>query len=91
MGSIPCRRFSLLAIAYPVVGKYFQVLEVHREMKHIQDFSCEKARLWLIHVFCKILDSYQLAVKFLIVHSIFVYVMRKNYNKTHFCKIYAVW
>ena len=39
--SSPCMRFSLLGIAHPVVGKYFQVLEVHREMKHIQDLSCE--------------------------------------------------
>ena len=42
MGSSPCRRFSLLGIAHPVVGKYLKVLEVHRGMKHIQDLSCEK-------------------------------------------------
>ena len=35
-------RFSLLGIAHPVVGKYFQVLEVHREMTHIQDLSCKE-------------------------------------------------
>ena len=35
-------RIRLLGIAHPVVGKYFQVLEVHRGMKHIQDLSCEK-------------------------------------------------
>ena len=29
VGSSPCRGFSLLGIAHPVVGKYFQVLEVH--------------------------------------------------------------
>ena len=31
MGSSPCRRFPLLGIAHPVVGKTFQVLEVHQE------------------------------------------------------------
>ena len=40
--SSPCKRIPLLGIAHPVVGKYFQVLEVHRGMKHIQDLSCEK-------------------------------------------------
>ena len=31
MGSSPCRRLSLLGIAHPVVGKTFQVLDVHQE------------------------------------------------------------
>ena len=31
VGSIPCRRLPLLGIAHPVVGKTFQVLEVHQE------------------------------------------------------------
>ena len=31
MGSSPCGRLSLLGIAHPVVGKTFQVLEVHHE------------------------------------------------------------
>ena len=31
MGSSPCRRLYLLGIAHPVVGKTFQVLEVHQE------------------------------------------------------------
>ena len=43
--SSPCMRFSLLGIPHPVVGKYFQVLEIHREMKHIQDLSCEKGQI----------------------------------------------
>ena len=42
VGSNPCRRNHLLGIAHLVVGKYFQVLEVHWGMKHIQDLSCEK-------------------------------------------------
>ena len=42
MGSSPCRRIHLLGIAHPVGGKYFQVLEVHRGMKLIQDLSREK-------------------------------------------------
>ena len=32
MGSNPCRRIPLLSIAHLVVGKYFQVLEVHQEV-----------------------------------------------------------
>ena len=35
-------RIPLLGIAQLVVGKYFQVLEVHRGMKPIQNLSCEK-------------------------------------------------
>ena len=41
MGSSPCRRLSLLGIAYPVVGKTFQVLEVHQE-KALHDVLVEK-------------------------------------------------
>ena len=45
MGSNPCRRIHLLGIAHPVVGIYFQALEVHRGMERIQDLSGEgKAR-----------------------------------------------
>ena len=51
----------------------------------------KKARLWLIHAFCKIMDSYPVYVKFWIVYLVYVYVMRRSCNKTHFCKIYAVW
>ena len=42
MGSSLCRRIHLLGIAHPVVGKYFQVLEVYPGMKQFQDLSFEK-------------------------------------------------
>ena len=58
------RDFFLLGIAHPFMGIYFQVLEVHREMKHIQDLSCEKGQIMAILVFCKVLDSYPIFVKF---------------------------
>ena len=45
MESSPCRRISLLGIAHPVVGKYFQVLEVHMGMKHVQELSVEKGQI----------------------------------------------
>ena len=51
----------------------------------------KKAKLWVIHIFCKILDSYPVYVKFWIVYSVSVYVMRKSCNKIHFCMIYVVW
>ena len=51
----------------------------------------KKGKLWLIHVFCKILDSYPVSVKFWIVYLVFVYLMRKSCNKTHFSMIYVVW
>ena len=41
MESNPCRKIHLLGIAHPVVGKYFQALEVHRGMERIQDLSGE--------------------------------------------------
>ena len=31
-----------MAIAHPVVEKYFQVLKVHKELKHIKDLSVKK-------------------------------------------------
>ena len=72
MGSSPCRRIHLLAIAHPVVGKYFQVLKVHKEPKHIKDLSVKKkAKLWFIFWFCNILDRI----------SNFVYVHKKFCNK----------
>ena len=49
----PRRRFSLLGIAYPVVGKYFQVLEVHRETKQAQEIISAKGQIWLCSVSCK--------------------------------------
>ena len=42
MGSNPCRKNFLLGITHLVVGKYFQVLEVHRELRQVQEFSYEK-------------------------------------------------
>ena len=56
MGSIPCRNTSLLGIAHLVMGKYFQALEVHRGMEHIQDLRGEeKARCDFAFIFCKFL------------------------------------
>ena len=53
MGSNPCRKFQLLDIAHPVVGKQFQVLEVYRA-KLIQDLSGEgKAIFGLVFLLCK--------------------------------------
>ena len=43
--SIHFRRISLLGIAHPVMGKYFQVLEAHRELRQVQEFSYEKGRI----------------------------------------------
>ena len=45
VGSSPYRKNSLLGIAHLVVGKYFQVLEVYRELKQVQEFSYEKGRI----------------------------------------------
>ena len=42
VGSSPCRRIHLLGIDHLVVGKCFQVLEIHRGMKQVQELSCEK-------------------------------------------------
>ena len=42
MGSSAYRRIFLLGIAQPVMVKYFQVLEVHREPKQVQEIDCEK-------------------------------------------------
>ena len=45
-------RIHLLGIAHLIVGKHFQVLEVHRGMNYIQDLSCEeKARFGFILYF----------------------------------------
>ena len=51
----------------------------------------KNAKLWLIHVFCKILESYPISVKFWIVYSVSMYVMTKSCKKTQFCMIYVVW
>ena len=68
MGSSPCRRLSLLGIAHPVVGKTFQVLEVHQEKALLEVLVEKKA----CYVFCKslgrkpdfcyILDCYPVSV-----------------------------
>ena len=84
MGISPCRRFSLLGIAHPVVGKYFQVLEVHREMKHTQELSCEKGQIMAYSCILKKKNN-------LDCYSVSIYVRRKSCNKTHSCNIYAVW
>ena len=39
--ALSCRRLSLLGIAHPVVGKTFQVLEVHQE-KALHEALVEK-------------------------------------------------
>ena len=52
VGSNPYRKIHLLGIAHPVVGKYFQTLEVHQGMERIQDLSGEeKARFWFVLYF----------------------------------------
>ena len=66
MGSIPCRRIPLLGIAHLVMGKYFQVLEVHQEVDTFE-VLVGKSRFWLCYVIRKILDSL----------SSFVYVNEK--------------
>ena len=74
MGSSPCRRIPLLGIAHPLVGKHFQVLEVHQEVDTFEVLVGKKSRFWLCYVICKILDSL----------SSFVYVNEKFCNKNLF-------
>ena len=38
-------RIFLLGIAHPIVGKYFQVLEVHMGMKYVQENCSERGRI----------------------------------------------
>ena len=57
MGSSPCRRIPLLSIAHPIMGKHFQVLEVHSEVDTFEVLVGKKARFWLCYVFLKIFDS----------------------------------
>ena len=57
MGISPCRRIPLLGIAHPVMGKHFQVLEVHQQVDTFEVLVGKKARFWLCYVICKILDS----------------------------------
>ena len=57
VGSSPCRRIPLLSIVHPVVGKHFQVLEVHQEVDTFEVLVRTKARFWLCYVTRKIMDS----------------------------------
>ena len=71
MGSSPCRRLSLLGIAHPVVGKTFQVLEVHQEKALLEVLVEMKVKMACCR-FCKslgrkpdffyILDCYPVSV-----------------------------
>ena len=74
MGSSPCRRIPLLGIAHPVVGKYFQVLEVHQEVDTFVVLVRKKAGFWLCYVSHKILDNL----------SNFIYVNENFCNKNLF-------
>ena len=75
MGSSPCRRIHLLGITQSIVGKYFQELEVHRGMKHIQDLSCKKFQNLALLCFVKFWAENPVS---------FVYVNEKFYNKNLF-------
>ena len=57
VGSSPGRRIPLLGITHLVVGKHFQVLEVHQEVDTFEVLVGKKARFWLCYVIRKILDS----------------------------------
>ena len=74
MGSSPCKRIPLLGIAHLVMGKQFQVLEVHSEVDTSEVLVVKKARFWLCYVVHKIFDSL----------SSFVYVNEKFCNKNLF-------
>ena len=74
MESSPCRRIHLLGIAHLVVRKYFQVLKVHRGMKHIQDLSCEKGQNLELLCFVKLWAE----------NPVCVYVNEKFCNKNLF-------
>ena len=62
-------RFSLLGIAHPIMGKCFQVLEVHRENTS-KILVVKRARLWF----------YSFLVKFLAENPIFGNVRKKFFN-----------
>ena len=70
-----------MGIAHLVVGKHFQVLEVHQEVDTFEILVGKKAIFWLCYVIHKILDSL----------SNFVYVNEKFCNKNSFCMINTVW
>ena len=44
-GGSPRRRIPILGITHSVVGKYFQVREVHREMKHTKILDVKKGQI----------------------------------------------
>ena len=75
MGSSPCRRIPLLGIAHPVVGKHFQVLEVHQKVDTFRVLVGKKAKIWLCYVIRK---------KIMDCSSSFVHVNEKFCNKNLF-------
>ena len=81
MGVSPCRRIPLQCITHPVVGKHFQVLEVHQEVDTFEVLVGKKDKFWLCYIIHKILDSL----------SSFVFVNEKFCNKNSFCMISIVW
>ena len=55
MGSNPCRKIPLLAIAHPVEGKLFQVLQFHLGMGRIRGLRDEEMAIYgLVIIFVKI-------------------------------------
>ena len=71
MENSSCRRIPLLGIVHLVVGKHFQVLEVHQKVNTFEVLVGKNDRFWLCYVIRKILDSL----------SSFVYVNKKFCNK----------
>ena len=85
MRTSPCRRIHL-GITHPVVGKYFQALEVHRGMEHIQDLSCEKGPNFLLFLyFVKLWTFIQFLLNFGQKNPVLVYVNEK------FCNEKLIW
>ena len=50
----------------------------------------KKARSWLVHVFCKILDIYLVSLKFWAKNPVFVYVNEKFCNKNLLLDFFSV-
>ena len=50
----------------------------------------KKARLWLNHVLCKILDIYLVFVKFWAENPVFVYVNKKFRNKNLLLDLFSI-
>ena len=74
MRSSPCKRILLLGIAHPVMGKHFQVLELHPEVDTSEALVVKKVKFWLCYVIHKFFDSL----------SSIVYVNEKFCNKNLF-------